>query len=303
MKSLEQGTELTEKNKAMADQEVMDVTSDANGTSPKVESKDGRTPAKGGRFGSRGGRGGPRGRLAFRGRADADDQREKDPCGVFLFFPNVITADTAAELLRVGKSATEMRLGKMCYMNFATEDEATEKKKELSETDFDGVKPHVDSAFKQRDSSKQNSSEDAEAAPSKNKEREKDPCGIFIFFKNIITANPAAKLLVVGKSATQIRFGRMCHMNFATKNEAEEMKKLLSEMDFDGLTPHVDSAYKHRTRDAGKPEKRDQDEDVEVPPSKKNKAKEEERTNDEDENMKEDMDEEEEEVNNDAGNE
>lgn len=37
-------------------------------------------------------------------------------------------------------------------------------------------------------------------------------------------------------------------MNFSTEDEAEEMKKQLSEMDFDGLKPHIDSAYKHRTR-------------------------------------------------------
>ncbi|XP_045597006.1 uncharacterized protein [Procambarus clarkii] len=239
----------------MADGEVTSVISDANGTSPKEEKKEKRVA-------SRGGRGGGRGRGAFKGRGDADDMREKDPCGVFLFFPSVITADIASELLRVGKIATEIRLGKMCYMNFATEDEATKKKKELSDMDFDGVKPHVDSAFKQRDSNKQNASEETEAAPSKNKEREKDPCGIFIFFKNIITTSPAAKLLVVGKSATQIRFGRMCHMNFATEDEAEEIKKQLMEMEFDGLKPHVDSAYKHRSRDNNKQEKRVVDEET-----------------------------------------
>ncbi|KAK8739707.1 hypothetical protein OTU49_003156 [Cherax quadricarinatus] len=275
----------------MADGEVTSVVSDANGASPKEEKKEKRT-------GSRGGRGGARGRGTFKGRSDSDDLREKDPCGVFLFFPSVITADIASELLRVGKIATEIRLGKMCYMNFATEDEATKKKKELSDMDFDGVKPHIDSAFKQRDSNKQNSNEETEAAPSKNKEREKDPCGIFIFFKNIITSSPAAKLLVVGKSATQIRFGRMCHMNFATEDEAEEIKKQLMEMEFDGLKPHVDSAYKHRSRDGVKQEKRVVDDDIEESHTNK-KTKEDEKGENEDENNKEEI-EENEDTNNDA---
>ncbi|XP_071521318.1 uncharacterized protein [Panulirus ornatus] len=301
--SLEQACDLAEKTKELADQEMKNVTLDCNGTSLKGGNREGRN-------GSKGGRG------SFKERTDSDDQRQKDPCGVFLFFPNVITADIAAELLRVGKCATEMRLGKMCYMNFATEGEAAQKKKELAEIYFEGVKLHVDSAYKQRDSSKQNSSEDTEAAASENKEeriprakrgrglvksvqREKDPCGIFLFFKSIIKASLAAKLLLVGKSASQIRFGRMCHMNFSTEDEAEKMKRQLAEMDFDGLKPHIDSAYKHRYRDSNRQRKRTLERDAEVSPVKKMKMNEEKGDDDEDESIKETMEEEKEVINGD----
>lgn len=277
----------------MADREVKNATLDASGTSSEGESKEGHSESKG----------------------SSDNQRQKDPCGVFLFFPNVITADIAAELLRVGKCATEIRLGKMCYMNFATEGEAAQKKKELAEIDFEGVKLHVDSAYKQRDSSKQNSNEDTEAAASENKEeriprakrgrglvksvqREKDPCGIFLFFKSIIKASLATKLLLVGKSASQIRFGRMCHMNFSTEDEAEKMKRQLAEMDFDGLKPHIDSAYKHRYRDSNRQRKRTLERDADVSPVKKMKMNEE-KGDDDEESIKETMEEEKEVINGD----
>ncbi|XP_045588827.2 uncharacterized protein [Procambarus clarkii] len=227
----------------MDDTEVMSVVTQASDTSAKSEKQ----------VASQGEKGGGRG---FEENKGAVPVRERDPCGLLVLFPICITAAIAQKLLMMGKTAREILFGRRCFMKYTNEVDAKKTKNKLCKIQLDGIKPHVNSPFRLRKvemmpmkgvdegthTGKGPVDESNEEA-SISAKKEEDPYSVLLLFRNPITAQTASELLSVGQTASELTFLKMCYMTYPTEEAALRTKNEICKMDFNGITPHVETAF------------------------------------------------------------
>ncbi|KAG7173574.1 hypothetical protein Hamer_G020205 [Homarus americanus] len=117
---------------------------------------------RGGSMRGRGARGGRRGRNMI---------AEKDPCVMFMNFHKSIDGIVAKELMKFGETASQITLGRRCFLTFPTEEEASTFKEKASEIKFNGQEPFIDNAHKKltaMDTNTNSADSSATESPAKN---------------------------------------------------------------------------------------------------------------------------------------